>query len=65
MQQAARDKVAAATATARWPDGTVCSECNGGHSVIISKTMATVNDNCGTLCASVCVCVSLTDGAIN
>lgn len=64
MQQAARDKVAAATATALWP---VRSECNEGHSVIISKTMATVNDNCGTLCVRVCasVCASLTDGAIN
>lgn len=58
MQQAARDKVAAANGNCPLVCvGTVCSECNEGHSVIISKTMAAVNDNCGTLCASVCVFV--------
>lgn len=59
MQQASTDKVAAAVPVpVPVPERAVCSE---GHSVIISKAMATLNDNCGTLC----VCKSLTSGAIN
>lgn len=48
MQQASTDKVAAAAAVAVQAVG------SEGHSVIISKAMATLNDNCGTLC----VCAS-------